>query len=85
MEELPTLDYELASTLAAASLYDEAAEVLMQSFSVSEDGQIETRLGGQAAAHSGDFIRLLAPGRRASIFNQPPPIRKATRSFSRRY
>ena len=65
--KFPTLDYELASTLAAASLFDEAAEVLMQSFNVS-DGQIETRLGGQAAAHSGDFIELLAPERRASIF-----------------
>jgi uncharacterized membrane protein YgcG/tetratricopeptide (TPR) repeat protein len=65
--KFPTLDYELASTLASASLYDEAAEVLMQSFSL-KDGQIETRLGGQAAAHSGGFIELLAPERRASIF-----------------
>lgn len=63
----PTLDYELANTLAAASLYDEAAEVLMQSFSV-KDGEIETRLGGQAVAHSASFIELLAPERRASIF-----------------
>lgn len=65
--KFPTLDYELASTLASASLYDEAAEVLMQSFTL-KDGQIETRLGGQAAAHSGGFIELLAPERRASIF-----------------
>lgn len=63
----PTIEYELASTLAAASLYDEAAEVLMQSFS-TKDGQIETRLGGQAVAHGSSFIELLAPERRASIF-----------------
>jgi tetratricopeptide (TPR) repeat protein len=65
--KFPTLDYELASTLAAASLYDEAAEVLMQSFSV-KDGEIETRLGGQAVAKNASFIELLAPERRASIF-----------------
>jgi tetratricopeptide (TPR) repeat protein/uncharacterized membrane protein YgcG len=63
----PTLDYELASTLVAAGLYDEAAEILRQSFTL-KDGQIETRLGGQAVVHSGNFLELLAPERRASIF-----------------
>ncbi len=65
--KFPTLDYELASTLAAAALYDEAAEVLMASFSL-KDGQIETKLGGQVAAHGANFTELLAPERRASIF-----------------
>ena len=65
--KFPTLDYELASTLVAAGLYDEAAEVLMQSFSL-KDGQIETRLAGQAVVHSASFVDLLAPERRASIF-----------------
>ena len=65
--KFPTLDYELASTLAAAALYDEAAEVLMQSFSL-KDGQIETQLGGQASARSANFVDLLAPERRAGIF-----------------
>ena len=63
----PTLDYELANALAAAGLYDEAAEVLMQSFSV-KDNQIETLLAGRAAARSSNFIELLAPERRAAIF-----------------
>lgn len=63
----PTLDYELASTLAAAGLYDEAAEVLMQSFSL-KDGQIETSLGGKTKAVASNFIELLAPERQASIF-----------------
>ena len=69
--KFPTLDYELASTLAAAGLYDEAAEVLMQSFSL-KDGQIETRLAGQAVVHSPSFLDLLAPERRASIFQAAP-------------
>lgn len=65
--KFPTLDYELANTLVAAGLYDEAAEVLMQSFSL-KDGQIETRLGGQNVVRGSDFMELLAPERRASIF-----------------
>jgi tetratricopeptide (TPR) repeat protein/uncharacterized membrane protein YgcG len=63
----PTLDYELASTLIATGLYDEAAEILRQSFSI-KDGQIEARLAGHAVVHSADFVELLAPERRASIF-----------------
>ena len=63
----PTLDYELASTLAAAGLFDEAGEVLMQSFSLKE-GQIQTQLGGKTPAVGSNFIELLAPERRASIF-----------------
>ncbi len=65
--KFPTLDYELASTLVAAGLYDEAAEALTSSFSL-KDGQIETRLGGQAVVHSASFVDLLATERRASIF-----------------
>jgi tetratricopeptide (TPR) repeat protein len=67
----PTLDYELASTLAASGLYDEAATELARSFSV-KDGQIETRLAGRKPAHDATFIELLAPERRAGIF-QPTP------------
>jgi tetratricopeptide (TPR) repeat protein/uncharacterized membrane protein YgcG len=65
--KFPTLDYELGSVLASSGLYDEAAEILVQSFSL-KDGQIETRLGGQADARNADFMDLLAPERRASIF-----------------
>jgi Flp pilus assembly protein TadD len=65
--KFPTLDYELANALAAAALYEEASETLMQSFTV-KDGQIETRLGGQASARNASFIELLALERRASIF-----------------
>jgi tetratricopeptide (TPR) repeat protein/uncharacterized membrane protein YgcG len=65
--KFPTLDYELASTLVATGLYDEAAEVLMQSFSL-KDGELEARLAGQSVVHSVNFVDLLAPERRASIF-----------------
>ena len=65
--KFPTLDYELASTLVSAGLYDEAAEILRQSFSI-KDGQIEARLAGQSEAHSATFVDLLASERRASIF-----------------
>ena len=68
----PTLDYELASTLAAAGLYDEAAEALMQSFSL-KDGQIQTSLGGKTTALASSFTQLLAPERQASIFQSVAP------------
>ena len=63
----PTLDYELASTLAAAGLYEEAANELARSFTL-KDGQIETLLAGRTPAHAASFIELLALERRASIF-----------------
>jgi uncharacterized membrane protein YgcG/Flp pilus assembly protein TadD len=69
--KFPTLDYELANVLASAGLYEEAAEVLMKSFML-KDGQIETRLAGRVFTRSPTFIELLAPERRASIFQFVP-------------
>jgi tetratricopeptide (TPR) repeat protein/uncharacterized membrane protein YgcG len=63
----PTLDYELANVLSTAGLYEEAAEVLLQSFTLKGD-KIEARLAGRIAAQESDFIQLLAPERRAAIF-----------------
>lgn len=63
----PTLDYELASALAAAGLYSEAAAELQRSFTM-RGGQIETQLAGRNAARDSSFIELLGPERRASIF-----------------
>jgi Flp pilus assembly protein TadD len=65
--KFPTLDYELASALAAAGLYEEASEALQPAF-VLKDEAIETRLGGRLLARESGFIELLAPERRASIF-----------------
>jgi tetratricopeptide (TPR) repeat protein len=63
----PTLDYELANALAAGGLYEEAAEELARSFTL-KDGQLETQLAGRVPMHADNFIELLAPERRASIF-----------------
>jgi tetratricopeptide (TPR) repeat protein/uncharacterized membrane protein YgcG len=65
--KFPTLDYELASALVSAGLYNEASEILTLSFSV-KDSQIEAQLAGRASARAANFIDLLAPERRASIF-----------------
>jgi tetratricopeptide (TPR) repeat protein len=67
----PTLDYELANMLAAIGLYDEAAAELVHSFSI-KGGQIETMLAGRYAAHAASFTELLAPERRAVIFQSRP-------------
>ncbi|MFN2599277.1 MAG: hypothetical protein ABR563_19075 [Pyrinomonadaceae bacterium] len=63
----PTLDYELANALASSGLYAEAAEELARSFAV-KGGAVETRLAGRIPARSESFIELLAPERRASLF-----------------
>lgn len=63
----PTLDYEMAVVLAEAGLYGEAASILSSSFAVKDD-QIETYLAGRTHARSNSFTELLAPERRASIF-----------------
>ncbi len=63
----PTLEYELASTRAAAGFYKEAAEGLRNSFSV-ENGVLKTKLGGRVEKESESFIELLSLERRASIF-----------------
>ena len=63
----PTLDYELASALASVGLYDEAAAQLAKSF-LLKDGQIETKLAGRLPAKAASFTELLAPERRAAIF-----------------
>ena len=63
----PTLEYELANSLAAMGLYEEAATTLSQVFTL-KDGVLETQLAGRVPAHAPGFIELLAPERRASIF-----------------
>jgi len=67
----PTLDYELANLLAAIGLYDDAAAELARSFSI-KGGQVETMLAGRYAAHAASFTELLAPERRAVIFQSRP-------------
>ena len=67
--KFPTMNYELANVLAAMGLYQESAEVLRESFEI-KDGQIHTRLAGHLPASDASFIDLLAPERRAGIFQR---------------
>ncbi|MEP6718500.1 MAG: TPM domain-containing protein [bacterium] len=69
--KFPTLDYELANALVSAGLYEEAAEVLTQTFRLNNN-QIETRLGGRTTTQAANFIELLALERQASIFQLAP-------------
>ncbi len=61
-----TLDYELAAALAAAGLYDEAADQLARSFTL-RDGKLAARLAGRVESSADNFNELLAPERRASL------------------
>lgn len=65
--KFPTLNYELANVLARMGLYEEAVDVLRESFTI-KDAQIETRLAGRLPATNSSFTNLLAPERRASIY-----------------
>jgi uncharacterized membrane protein YgcG/tetratricopeptide (TPR) repeat protein len=65
--KFPTLTYELANVLSSMGLYDEAAEVLRESFTI-KDGQIQAYLAGQLPATEAGFLELLAPERRAGIY-----------------
>ena len=76
--KFPTLNYELATVVATMGFYDEAAEILRGSFSF-KDGQIETLLAGRIPAGDTNFLDLLAPERRASIY-QPKAADSITNS-----
>ncbi|MFN2407596.1 MAG: TPM domain-containing protein [Pyrinomonadaceae bacterium] len=65
--KFPTLNYELANVLASMGFYQESADVLRESFEI-KDGQIHTRLAGHLPASDASFIDLLAPERRAGIY-----------------
>lgn len=65
--KFPTLSYELANVLASMGLYDEAVEALNESFAIKDD-QIQAYLAGTVRASESGFIELLAPERRASIY-----------------
>lgn len=69
--KFPTLNYELANVLTSMGLYDEAVEVLRDSFVIT-DGQIETKLAGRFGNRHENFLELLAPERRASIYQSQP-------------
>ena len=67
--KFPTMTYELATVLASMGLYEEAVTVLRESFSIKDD-QIHTYLAGHMQASDTNFIDLLAPERRAGIYQK---------------
>ncbi len=54
--KFPTLTYELANVLSSMGLYEEAVEVLRESFTI-KDGQIHTYLAGHVPASERRFSR----------------------------
>ena len=74
--KFPTLNYELANVLSSMGLYDEAVEILRESFTM-KDGQIQAYLAGHVSATEANFLDLLAPERRAGIY-QPTAADSAT-------
>lgn len=74
--KFPTLSYELANVLSSMGLYDEAVEILRESFTM-KDGQIQAYLAGHVPATETSFLELLAPERRAGIY-QPTSADSAT-------
>ncbi|REJ79331.1 MAG: hypothetical protein DWQ47_00900 [Acidobacteria bacterium] len=71
----PTLNYQIATARLNAGFYREAVEALASSFSFV-DGKVKTRLGGRIEKSSDSFTELLAPERKASIF-QPATAENA--------
>lgn len=76
----PTLDYELAAVRHNAGYYREAAQDLAKTFAVKGDA-IRVKLGGRVEKSADNFIELLAPERRASIFE---PIAADTSDAARK-
>ncbi len=74
--KFPTMTYELANVLASMGLYEEAVEVLRESFTI-KDGQIQTQLAGRVPASEATFVELLAPERRAGIYQRTPADKPA--------
>jgi tetratricopeptide (TPR) repeat protein len=76
--KFPTLNYELANVVASMGFFDEAVEILHESFSF-KDGEVETFLAGRIPARNKDFMTLLGPERRASLY-QPTAADSAANS-----
>lgn len=78
--KFPTLNYELATVVATMGFYDEAVEILRPSFSY-KDSQLETLLAGRIPTRGPNFMDLLGPERRASIY-QPKAADSVSNSQS---
>ena len=63
-----TLTFELAKALMALDGYDQATEVMGKAFTVNNDGEFETMLGGAIKARSPRLDLLLERERQAALF-----------------
>jgi tetratricopeptide (TPR) repeat protein len=63
----PTVSYERASAKYAVGFFEEAAIDLRRSFSI-KDGKLEVNLAGRIPQSGDSFVDILAPERRASIY-----------------
>jgi len=68
LASFPTLTFELVKTLMTVDGYDQALDVLNQSFTITEEGEYSTMLGGVLPARSPRLDLLLERERRASLF-----------------
>ncbi len=63
-----TLTFELAKALMALDGYDQATEVMRKAFTVNDDDEFETLLGGAVKARSTKLDLLLERERQAALF-----------------
>jgi tetratricopeptide (TPR) repeat protein len=63
-----TLTFSLAKALMALDGYDQATEVMRKTFSINDDGEFETLLGGAVKARSTKLDLLLERERQAALF-----------------
>jgi tetratricopeptide (TPR) repeat protein len=63
-----TLTFELAKVLMTLDGYDQASEVFAKSFTLNEDGEFETMLGGALKGRSPRLDLLLSREREAAMF-----------------
>lgn len=69
----PTLNFELVKMLMNVDGYEQALEVLKRAFTVTDEGEFETTLGGVAKARSQRLDILLERERQASLFLSESP------------
>ncbi len=68
-----TLKFELVKALMTLDGYDQALDVIKQNFTISDEGEFETLLGGVVKARSPSLDLLLERERKAALFSNDYP------------
>lgn len=71
--QFATLNFEVVKALMTVDGYDQAAEMLKKSFTVTNEGEFETLLGGVAKARSPRLDLLIERERQAVLFLNESP------------